>query len=148
MVEQGLCKLKRAGSNPAPGTNLESVMKEIHDHKINPVNDRLIITAIDEPGSGGANHQYDVEVKNKEEEYDLLCHVPFQNGPIDEAGINGVTHEALLAIIADRLRSFQAGPYASRENAVALTKIEEAMMWLHKRTLDRMRRGVEGTSKI
>jgi hypothetical protein len=33
----------------------------------------------------------------------------FQNGPIAEVGVNGVTHEVLLAIVADRLRSFQKG---------------------------------------
>lgn len=53
--------------------------------------------------------------------------------------------EALLAVIIDRLQCFQAGPYACRENAIALTKLEEAMMWLQKRTRDRLARGVEGT---
>lgn len=71
--------------------------------------------------------------------------VRFQNGPIKEVGTNGVTHEALLAIVEDRLIGFQSGPYACRENAVALTKIQEAMMWLQKRTRDRLARGVEGT---
>ncbi|RXT29358.1 hypothetical protein B5P46_11800 [Rhizobium leguminosarum] len=69
----------------------------------------------------------------------------FQNGPINEVGVNGLTHEVLLAIVADRLRSFQAGPYSCKENACALTKIEEAQHWLQSRTLARMRRGVEGT---
>jgi len=31
---------------------------------------------------------------------------------------------------------------------VALTHIETAQLWLHKRTLDRMARGVEGKSKV
>lgn len=56
--------------------------------------------------------------------------------------------EALLAVVIDRLRGFQSGPYGCRENAVALTKIEEATMWLQKRTRDRMARGVEGTNKL
>jgi hypothetical protein len=72
----------------------------------------------------------------------------FQNGPIPEKGVNGLTQEVLLEICADRLRSFQAGPYACRENALALTKIEEAQMWLQSRTLKRMQRGVEGTHKV
>lgn len=54
-------------------------------------------------------------------------------------------NEALLAVLEDRLIGFQSGQYACRENAVALTKIQEAMMWLQKRTRDRMARGVEGT---
>ena len=47
----------------------------------------------------------------------------------------------------DRLRSFQQGPFASRYNALALTHIEDAQNWLNRRTLERMRRGVEGTHK-
>ena len=60
---------------------------------------------------------------------------------------NYVPDEVVNAIVADRLRSFQAGPFSCRENALALTKIEEAMHWLHSRTLARMQRGVEGTHK-
>ena len=69
----------------------------------------------------------------------------FQNGPIKEAGVNGITHEVLLAVLIDRMRSFQDGDYACRENAIALTKLEEALMWLNKRTQGREARGVEGT---
>lgn len=39
------------------------------------------------------------------------------------------------------------GPFACHENAQALTKCEEALLWLQKRTHDRMRRGVEGTNQ-
>lgn len=127
-------------------------MRELHEHKVNPANDTLKIEVVDEPGSGGAHHHYRItgfdtvgnlawpHVANLSQ-----TTVLFQNGPIGEVGVNGVTHEALLAIVADRLRSFQAGPFASKANACALTHIEEAMHWLHQRTLDRMRRGVEGT---
>ena len=52
-----------------------------------------------------------------------------------------------MAIQIDRLRSFQAGLYACRENALALTALEESLMWLQKRTRDRFARGVEGTSQ-
>jgi len=117
-------------------------MRELNDHKVYLVNDIISITVADEPGADGANHKYVIGG------YDGAPVIDFQNGPINEAGVNGVTQEALLAIVADRLRSFQAGPYSSRDNAIALTKVEEAMQWLHKRTLDRMRRNVEGTSQV
>lgn len=116
-------------------------MRTISDYAVNPVNDRLVVTVLDEPGAGGANHEYRVDTEKS-----VICRISFQNGPIAENGVNGVTQEVLLSIVADRLRSFQAGPYACRDNAVALTKVEEAMMWLQRRTLERMRRGVEGTS--
>lgn len=40
------------------------------------------------------------------------------------------------------------GKYASRENACSLTHTEESLMWLQKRTRDRVARGVEGTHKV
>ena len=72
----------------------------------------------------------------------------FQNGPIGEFGVNGISNEALLAIVEDRLKGFQSGDYACRENALALTKLQEAMMWLHSRTRARVARGVEGTHQV
>lgn len=129
-------------------------MRTIHEHQVNPANDRLQIEVIDEPGSGGASHLYRIrgfafpDASGDQRLYGSRVDLPFQNGPIAEVGVNGVTHEALLAIVADRLRSFQAGPYACRENALALTKIEEAMHWLHHRTPARVRRGVEGTHEV
>lgn len=118
-------------------------MRELHDHKVNPANEKLKIAVLDEPGAGGACHQYAVTDGDLPER--VNCVINFQNGPIGEAGVNGVTQEALLAIVIDRLRSFQAGPFVCRENALALTKLEEAQHWLLARTRARMARGVEGT---
>lgn len=123
-------------------------MRTITDHKVNPANDRILIEVTDEPGAGGANHEYLVTLPPNQNGIGRAIVISFQNGPINENGINGLTQEVLLAIVADRLRSFQAGPYSCRENALALTKIEEAQHWLHARTLARMQRGVEGTHKV
>ena len=120
-------------------------MRQLNDHIVNPVNDRLVIRVTDEPGAGGANHEYQIAWVENDGHADALA-IAFQDGPIADNGVNGVTQEALLAIVMDRLRSFQAGPYKCKENACALTHIEEAMMWLQQRTIQRMRRGVEGTS--
>lgn len=134
-------------------------MRKLTDHKTNGVNESLEITVMDEPGSGGASHRYDItgfETSKNPSATDAQGYMPhfsrlpivFQNGGLQEVGCaNGVSHEALLAIVIDRLKSYQSGPYPSRENAIALTKIEEGLMWLQKRTLDRVRRGVEGTSQ-
>jgi hypothetical protein len=46
----------------------------------------------------------------------------------------GVTNESVLAVLIDRLRSAQAGPTGCREYAMALLKMEEAMMWLHRKS--------------
>lgn len=122
-------------------------MRTIEDHKVNPANDKLTIDVADEPGSGGANHLYLVTGYASKHGNGGATLIEFQDGPINEVGVNGLTHEVLLAIVADRLRSFQAGPYACKANACALTHIEEAQHWLQQRTIERMRRGVEGTHK-
>ncbi|WP_321955027.1 hypothetical protein [Burkholderia cenocepacia] len=122
-------------------------MRTITDHVVNPANEKLNIDVLDDPGAGGANHLYAIDGYVGKSGHRTTL-IEFQNGPIAEAGVNGITHEALLAIVADRLRSFQAGPFACRENALALTKIEEAQHWLQHRTLSRIRRGVEGTHTV
>ena len=136
-------------------------MRTITSHVVNPANDRLTITVLDEPSHGGACHLYQIEgfdsATNASDPWterygESAKHstILFQNGPIDADGngVNGVTHEVLLAIVADRLRGFQKGPYSCKANACALTHIEEAMHWLQQRTLERMRRGVEGTHSV
>lgn len=104
------------------------------------------VYATDERGIGNANHKYSVSTTKEPSE--ILQAVDFQNGPINEAGVNGVMNEDLIAMVIDRLQGFQEGPYKNRENAIAITKLEEALLWLRKRTMDRERRGVEGTSTV
>jgi len=119
---------------------------EIKHHLIGDSSvDNLAIEAIDEPGSGGARHTYNIF--NMDEPHVLQCEVGFQNGPVKEAGINGVTQEALIAICMHRLECFQAGPFASPDNAEALEHLTKAMVALQRRTKDRLKRGVEGTSQ-
>jgi len=120
-------------------------MRTVTDHKLNGLNEALEITVLDEPGQGGACHEYSITYVRRGEVKTKI--ISFQNGSIQEHGVNGISGEALMAIQIDRLRSFQAGPYACRENALALTALEESLMWLQKRTRDRLARGVEGTSE-
>lgn len=133
--------------------------RTLTDHVVNPANDKITITVLDGPGSGGASHLYQIEgfnsASNPSDPWTARHGQPavhstilFQNGPINEVGVNGLTHEVLLAIVADRLRSFQKGPFSCKANACALTHIEEAQHWLQQRTLERMRRGVEGTHTV
>ena len=74
--------------------------------------------------------------------------IQFQNGARKESGsIHGVIDTDLLEIVRHRLQCFQEGPFASRENALALTHIEEALMWLNKRVEDRIERNVLGKNE-
>ena len=138
-------------------------MRELTSHRVNGLNEVLMIQALDEPGQGNACHRYHITttetpppigggmsheaLQKAQDMFHAATDIRFQNGPIQEAGVNGISNEALLAIVEDRLLGFQSGQYACRENAIALTKLQEVMMWLQKRTRDRMVRGVEGTNQ-
>jgi hypothetical protein len=125
--------------------------RKLTDHRLNGLNESIDIFVMDEPGPGGACHEYMLVLTpalGADHNEVISSTIEFQKGPIAEAGMNGFTQEALLVVVIDRLRCFQAGQYACRENAIALTKLEEALMWLQKRTRDRLARGVEGTSKV
>lgn len=128
-------------------------MRTIHDHETNPANASITIKA-DEPNpeNGNASHFYSVYAGDPSF---VIGQLQFQNGPINVSGpdgkvngVNGLTHEALLAIIIDRLRGFQTSKYACRENAITLTKLEEALQWMHWRTRARTARGVEGKHEV
>ncbi len=41
-------------------------MRTITDHKLNGLNDALEITVLDEPGQGGACHEYEIEFGNSD----------------------------------------------------------------------------------
>lgn len=56
---------------------------------------------------------------------------------------DGTTNEEVLRVLIDRLNTLQ-GKFPCRENAIALTHLETALLWLEKRTADRKARGVEG----
>jgi len=114
------------------------------------------VICTDEPGAGGACHEYSIVKENNpfkntisdSLKEGILTSIHFQNGPILENGRNGCTNEDLIIIVVDRLNGFQSGEFSCRENAIARTKLEEALMWLNKRTSDRLKRGVEGRSIV
>lgn len=100
------------------------------------------VCRIGEPGPGGAHHDYLITFCGSEE----AVLVEFQKGPRkDPDARHGILDTDLLEIVRDRLKSFQAGEFATRENACALTHIEEALMWMNKRVEDRAERNVLGT---
>ncbi|HAT4162123.1 Acb2/Tad1 domain-containing protein [Clostridium perfringens] len=105
------------------------------------------VFSIDEIGPGGANHEYLIRCSLDGCICDLAS-IKFQKGARNEAGSqHGVLDTDLLEIVRDRLKSFQSGPYSSRENACALTHIEEALMWLNRRVEDRIERNVLGRNE-
>src|SRR5690242_19625465 len=78
--------------------------------------------------------------------------IDWQNGPLgrgaDRKAPNGAFVEGVIAAAVDRINYYQTangGKFACRQNALAITKLEEALLWLQKRTMDREARQVEGT---
>lgn len=75
--------------------------------------------------------------------------IDWQDGPLrrgdDRVKPNGAFVEGVIEAAIQRLEFFQDGKFRCRENALAITKLEEAMMWLAERTREREERQVEGT---
>lgn len=69
-----------------------------------------------------------------------------QNGPIKEVGTNGCQVNEIIEAAKIIVEGLNA-KFPCRENAMAITKLDECLMWLEKRTKDREARGVEGLSK-
>lgn len=112
------------------------------------------IYAVDETGNGNAHHRYiickegSIEWQSGNNDIGVVGEIQFQHGPrYEEGSTHGIATTDLLEICRHQLKSFQKGEFATRENAIALTKIEEALLWLNKRTEDRVERNVLGTTK-
>lgn len=78
--------------------------------------------------------------------------IRWQEGPLgrgeDRIEPNGAFVEDVLEAARQRIAYYQnvgGRQFSCRENALAITKIEEALLWLDKRTRDREARQVEGT---
>lgn len=107
------------------------------------------VYVVDEKGNGGANHVYLISGVEDGAASNATVHefIRFQNGARKmPESTHGILDTDLLEIVRHRLQCFQAGPYSSRENACALTHIEEALMWMNRRVEDRIERNVLGTN--
>lgn len=75
--------------------------------------------------------------------------IEWQNGPLGRGAErkepNGAFVEGVIQAAIGRMEYYQSSKFKSRENAIALTHLETALLWLGKRTADRERREVEGT---
>lgn len=101
------------------------------------------VLVMGEKGNGGAHHNYLIDLQDGNKQVPI----DFQNGARTlPDSIHGVLDTDLLEICRHRLQCFQEGPFASRDNAMALTHIEEALMWLNRRVEDRIERNVLGTN--
>jgi len=61
----------------------------------------------------------------------------------DESIVPGIQNEQLLTILIDRMQKLNK-KFPCRENAIQITKLQEALMWQEARTRERIDRGVMG----
>jgi len=131
-------------------------MKTITSHHDGfALNASILIEALDEPGPGGANHEYRLSVPHAPESAagyvgkSFVATIQFQRGPRDEPGsMPGLTEGALLAVLIDRITAFQAGEYRCIENDHVLWALKQALTWTKQRAVTRAERGVLGTTKV
>jgi hypothetical protein len=74
--------------------------------------------------------------------------INWQSGTIQDGTPNGAFVEGVIAAAIGRLEFYQQSKFSCRENALAITKLQEAIHWLQHRTAEREARGVEGTHQV
>lgn len=106
------------------------------------------VIAADEPGNGGASHEYEIHgVINPDTKECFCLPISFQNGARKlPDSKHGVIDTDLLEIVRDRLKGFQSGEFATEYNAKALEHLEIALMYMNRRVEDRIERNVLGTN--
>lgn len=98
----------------------------------------------DKDGKDTSGHSYLI---GHEERSDLDTEIKFQFGPIKEAGLNGITSEALLAVLLDRTKTLN-NRFPCTENQEAIMYMQKALDAFYARTQNRKARGVEGFNKV
>ncbi len=106
-------------------------LREIKSHRINKCNEFIAIFSEDEPQPGGAYSHYRISVMAPDKKSGADHHLRFHTGQVfnskgDLLHISGITDEALLAVVLDRLRMSNR----QREDSLAITKLEEALHWI------------------
>jgi hypothetical protein len=89
-----------------------------------------------------------IELENVEDIKGIAPIVKFtlQSDPISEVGVNGVQALDMLKYVKYLFESLNDA-FPCKENALSITKIEEAIHWQDARSKDRQRRQVEGYNK-
>lgn len=121
-------------------------MHEVITHKTTDLNKAITIQA-GEPGAGGAPTIYTLFIPDSvpTEQGGVHTVLNFQSKPIaSPADYNGLTNEALAAVLLDRMMGFQSGPFKCSENELIIAGLKNALFWMQNRTNDRVKRGVEG----
>ena len=112
----------------------QKTKSEIFSHQVNRTNCSIHIYIAQTDRESKAPRMFSLVLEDG-----TMIDLLFAHQEVDGRFVPGVTNEALLAIIESRIEGFQEGPYKSRENALALTRLQEAMSWLRKGTEKRLK---------
>jgi len=117
------------------GTTMEKLDTVHMADKINEV------YRVGEQAENGAYDTYAiVKVDPKEGENPIIATVKFQKGSRNEkTSRHGVLGPELIEIVIDRLKSFQAGKFASEKNRIAIFLLEQALQWMSHTVEERIR---------
>ena len=108
---------------------------EITSHEVEGISSGITIQSLGERTIGNAFHKYELELNNPSTDFGFMrLLIQFQNGDPKVVNQNGITMEALLAVVEDRLVGFQAGAYPHPKNEEALQAVRMALKALHNRT--------------
>lgn len=89
-----------------------------------------------------------IAIENKEDVPGVAPVISFivQSDPIKQVGVNGIQAVDMLRYVKCLFQSLNDA-FPCHENALTITKIEEAIHWQEARTKDRILRSVEGENK-
>jgi hypothetical protein len=85
-------------------------------------------------------HNYDLETYIEKDSMALQFYWLGESG----LELDGVTNEEVIKVLIHRISYLNDSKFKCRENSIVITKLEEALMWLEKRTANRIARKVEG----
>ena len=126
-------------------------MHEIKEAQRLSILNRAITILAEEPEDGAASARYAIRVApSRARAEELRVELPFQRGAVgpDGSNINGISDEALIEVLINRLKAFQSGKWACETNGTALSHLESALAALEDRTVMRRSAGVEGTTNL
>ena len=125
-------------------------MHEIKEAQRLSMLNRAVTIFAEEPEDEGAPARYSIRVALPPQLSSevLAVELPFQRGAVgvDGSNVNGISDEALIEVLINRLKVYQAGKWAGETNGTALSHLEKALAALEDRTAKRRSAGVEGTT--
>jgi hypothetical protein len=99
------------------------------------MNEKIVLVRVGERGPGGAFNRFDYAAfDGVDPKPSIQGIIQFQDGDPAVVGVNGVTMEVLLSVIVDRLKDYEAGPFACEENHRAISLLDRALSNMKKRS--------------